>query len=218
RETGRVSGTTRDAYVNWILGDLSRLNLRSQVFKQVVAGVVRNYGSRFSLNSIAKFTDIGSHKTVSKYLDVLQELLLINQIRAVDLSKMLPSYRKNRKAYFTDPFLARVFHAWVTGREWPEEKVPVLVEGVIAEALARLDRRNLGVDHFLWYFHSGREVDFVVRLGEVVGVEVKWRERVGPGDFAAPRQFRNKVILSKNDLSLEESVRVIPVPLFLASI
>ncbi|GAB4320528.1 MAG: ATP-binding protein [Promethearchaeota archaeon] len=216
RETGRISRQTHQIYVNWVLGEAARLNLAPTLCRQVAASILENYGSSFSLNSVAKRTSIGSHKTVDRYLEKLQELMLVNQVRAVEVATLKPVYRKNRKAYFTDPFLGRAMHHWTRGRDWPADRVSLLVEGVVAEELARLHRQNLDVDHFLWYFRGAKEVDFVVNLGEVTGVEVKWRQRVSMSDFSSPRVFQNRLVLSKRDLILDEETKVVPVSIFLA--
>lgn len=70
---------------------------------------------------------------------------------------------------------------------------------------------------FYWRSKSGREVDFLARLGrKQIPVEVKYRDRVtGKDKEAIARSFGRGIILSRRTLDPEGPVAVIPAALFL---
>ena len=218
-ENGRISEETYEIYVKWILGDLSRLDRRENIFRSMMHGVIKNYTSKFSLLSFAREMEIQSHITVSDYLELLQSLLLINNLYQVNLGKGLPVFRKEKKAYFLSPFLYSVFSGYVTGKyqDYSSGREDKLLEGVVCEALARLNRKQLDFNHFLWFFFKKKETDFVIKVNNSpVGIELKWQRSAGKRDFSNYHVFRNRILLTRNTLKLEDGLLMMPVSLFLA--
>ena len=218
-EKGNITESTYEAYTRWILGDLSMLDKREIIFKSIIHGIIKNYCSRFSLHSMAKEMEIPSHVTVSEYLELLQSLLLTNNLYQVALHKALPALRKERKCYFLDPFLYSVFRGYSLGKysDYSIGNEDKLIEGVLCETLARFNRINLDISHFLWYFFSGNETDFAVKAGNnVIGIELKWQEKADKRDFKNFRSFKHKLLLSKKDFGFEGDLLVVPASIFLA--
>ncbi len=218
-EDGKINEETYESYVNWILGDLSKLDKRESIFKSITAGIIKKYTSKFSLLSFAKEMEIHSHVTVSEYLELLQSLLLTNNLYQVALDKKLPILRKERKGYFLDPFLYSVFKGYSLGRykDYSEGYEDKLMEGVVCENLARFNRMYLNTNHFLWYFFRKEETDFVVKFNNsVIGIEVKWREKTNKKDFKNFYSFKQKILLSKKDISIENDFLTMPTSIFLA--
>jgi len=206
-EEGEIMDKTFEVYKNWILGDLSKLERSERIFSSVTQGVIKSYGTRFSLSSIAREMEIGSHVTVRKYLELMENLFLIRSYFNTRLDKKMLLFRKERKVYFSDPFLFRVFNWYVFGsKRISDERLPSLIEGVVGEHL----KRKFGQKVF--YFSNRKEVDFIV---ENLGIEIKIG-KVGGRDF--PKiEIRNKVLLSKD--SMEDfgigRVKVVPISSFL---
>ncbi|MEE8168541.1 MAG: ATP-binding protein [Candidatus Hydrothermarchaeales archaeon] len=203
-ENGGIKEETYETYVNWILGDISKLDRSERIFKSVVQGVIKNYGSRFSLNSVAKEMEIGSHVTVREYLEFLEKCFLLRNYFKFDLSRNLPVYRAERKVYFIDPFLFRVFSRYAFGAsDVSAEKKPSLVEGIVGEYLKR--------NRETFFFHGRKEVDFIVNN---TGIEVKYG-KVDKKDF--PKiDLKNKILLSKNQWKDFDDVKAIPIPVFIS--
>jgi hypothetical protein len=218
-EKNRISEETYEIYVKWILGDLSKLDKRESIFKSMVKGIVKNYCSKFSLLSFAKEMEIPSHVTVSEYLEALQSLLLINNLYQADLNKQVPIFRKERKCYFMDPFLYSVFKGYSLGKyqDYSEGFEDKLLEGIICEILARLNRQNLDISNFLWFYVKKKETDFVIKVnGELLGVELKFQDKVEKKNFSNFYSFKKKILLSKKDFKVEDNLLILPVSLFLA--
>ncbi|NPA75243.1 MAG: ATP-binding protein [Euryarchaeota archaeon] len=206
-ENGKISEYTYDTYWRWIIYDIAKIGRSEKITHGTLRGVLKNYGTRFSLSSIAKETEIGSHTTVREYLEILEDLYIIRNVHSYDISRHTLIHRKMRKAYFVDPFIYHVVQRMVYGVNRAD--YPALVEGVVAEAVARRVGTNVG-------FHYGKkEID--VCFGEF-GIEVKWQESVSVRDFPAV-DVKNKVLLTKWGYpNIASDVLILPVSLFLAMI
>ncbi|MBI5046782.1 ATP-binding protein [Candidatus Micrarchaeota archaeon] len=220
-ETKKIQPSTYEIYVRWILGDLNSLGKNEQTFLGVMKGIVKNYSSASSYLSIAKETNIPSHTTVNDYLCMANDLLLTNTLNAVDLSKQSAVLRKEKKHYFTDPFLYSAFSGYVQGvyKDYSEDSLEHLVEGIVCEALSRLGRRDVDHSHFLWYFRKRKETDFALKTDQgTVGIEVKWVEKAHISEFENFFSFKERVLLTKNNYQFigEKNFIMLPLPLFLA--
>ena len=204
-EEGFIREETYRSCFDATVFDLTKLGRSEKTAASIIQGVLRRYGSKFSLNSLAKEMEIRSHLTVRDYLEMMEDLYVLRNYHQIDLSRGVTLYRKERKVYFTDPFLCQTFSRILNVRI----ETPRLVEGVVGEHL----RRNFGSVHF---YSNKRELDFVV--GEV-GVELKWQERVSFSDF--PRVgVSEKLLLTKHELDHDEGRRLVllPAPLLLLAL
>lgn len=204
-EEGGIEDDTYRACLDSTVFDMTKLGRSEKISASVLLGVLRKYGSKFSLNSLAKEMEIGSHLTVRDYLELMEGLCILRSYHQVDLTKKVVLYRKERKVYFTDPFLCQTFSRMLNFKLEQAQ----LVEGIVGEHL----RRRFGEV----YFHSGkREVDFV--CGDV-GIELKWQERTSIKDFPKVG-LRDKILLSKRNLDYadEHNLATIQAPIFLLSL
>ncbi|BCS93329.1 MAG: uncharacterized P-loop NTPase SSO1562 [Metallosphaera javensis (ex Sakai et al. 2022)] len=147
-------------------------------------------------NGIARDISV-SHTTVSEYLELTERLFLTRTFRKWENGKV--NYRSLKKVYFVDPFLFRVMKRYSLGKDVETEEIPLLIEGVVGEHLAREYGENL-----FTFFKDGREVDFVVKG---IGVEVKWSSRV------RARSRMPGYVLTMDEY--DQNQRRIPVSLFL---
>lgn len=214
-EDGKVADATYEIYFNAFLSDLGKVNRRIDIAEAILQGILISYSSKLSFSSIAKSQNIGSHVTVNEYLSVLKDLFTIYELFASigDNGKTL-SFRKERKIYFTDPFLYRLFSNKlnVVDRE-AESK---LVEGIVLDHLMRMTGFSSinGVNNRLFYYNAKKEIDFIL---DKSAIEVKWQNSPNSSDF--PKSgFKFKFLLTKKTLELKGEVKLIPVPLFLAFI
>jgi len=201
-EDGRVSEETYEAYYNAIMFDVVKLEGRDTIALSVILSLIRKYGTRFSLNAVTKYVELGSHRTVGEYLELFEDIMISRNYYQAMPGKEIPLIRKERKVFFTDPFVFMMFSKRFNLAV--EEKVPAVVEGVVGEAL----RRRYRAVHFIG---GSRELDFYT--GDL-GIEVKWQQRVRAGDF--PRiPAKCRYLLSKVDIAEVERVAVIPASIFL---
>lgn len=198
---GELSQETYEMVYNATILDVVKLGRSERIALSLILGLLRRYGDRVSLNSLAKELEIGSHVTVRDYLELFEELFIGRNYFQVRLHDMTPLFRRERKFYFLDPLVLGAFSR-LFGVVVDDSR---LIEGVVGEHLKRL--------FSTYYFYGSKEIDFIAGN---MGIEVKWRRSVSPSDF--PRVgIRNKILLSKTDLGFIESrnLAIIPVPFFL---
>lgn len=201
-EEGGIKEDTYRSCFDAVVFDVTKLGRSEKTSLSILLGILRRYGSKFSLNSIAKEMEIGSHLTVRDYLEILEGLYALRSYHQLDLPRKVPLFRKERKVYFLDPFLYRVFCKYLS----VSPDVPSLVEGVVGEHL----RRSF---NDVYFFSGRREVDFIV--GDA-GVEVKWQATVGAQEFARVG-IKNKILLGRENIDYFEKSNLViaPVPVFL---
>ena len=235
REGGSIAPGTYELYVRGLLGDLARWGMSEGHARQVIAAVMERLPSSFSLNSIAKATELGSHSTVGRYLDALEETFVLTNLFQLELHKGRAKYRAERKVHFGDPFMAHAFSAWVLGEADPfslsrtrlssKDWRAGLVEGVVASHMARLvedlassDLHNPRESLFFWRKKgSGKEVDLVARVPTGFRpVEVKYQTRVTSGDLVPLKSFKGGLVVSRDTLEARGARAIVPLEVFLA--
>jgi len=198
---GEISLDTYEMIYNATIFDITKLGRSERIALSIVLGILRRYGDRVSLNSLAKELEIGAHTTIRDYLELFEELFIGRNYFQADLKSFAPLLRKERKVYFIDPLVVNTF-----SRHFGfDVDISKKVEGVVGEHL----KRNFET----YFFYGKREVDFVTKR---FGVEVKWQNKVKASDF--PRVgIKNKLLLSKKNMEFVEgrNLAIIPVPLFL---
>ena len=198
---GEISLDTYEMIYNATIFDITKLGRSERIALSIVLGILRRYGDRVSLNSLAKELEIGAHTTVRDYLELFEELFIGRNYFQADLKSFAPLLRKERKVYFIDPLVVNTF-----SRHFGfDVDISKKIEGVVGEHL----KRNFET----YFFYGKREVDFVTKR---FGVEVKWQNKVKASDF--PRVgIKNKLLLSKKNMEFVEgrNLVIIPVPLFL---
>ncbi len=197
-EKGKIREETKEIYWKWLIGDIAKIERSERITSSVLLGVLKNYGTRFSLNSIAKEMEIGSHVTIRSYLEVLENLFILRNVFPIDLKKGVESFKRMRKVYFIDPFLFHSFKMQLTETEIKEEEMPKLVEGIVAEHLIRKFGKIL-------YYYQKKEIDFYL---EGSGIEVKWQNKVEKRDFPAVH-LQNKILVGKDQFEFYENEMII---------
>ncbi len=222
-ENKKISEDTYEIYTKWILGDINKLGKKENTLKSVIIGLIKAYSNKFSLHSLARETEIKSHLTVSDYLDILQSLLVTNQLYQLDINKKMPLFRKEKKNYFLDPLIYNVSKGWTKGKfiDYSEDNKDNLIEGIVCEALARIVRIGLDTSSNLWFYCNKKETDFAMKQNNsLIGIELKYQNKVNKSDFNNFYLFKKRILLSKKQLSYdrEDNFLIIPVHLFLSII
>ncbi len=226
KKNNNLSSETYELYVNWILGGLAKFGKRESIFRPLIKGIVESYTSKISLNALAKDFQIQTHSTVETYLELLNQLLLVNILHSVDPQKKIAQFRKNKKIYFQDPFLYSVFKGYTYGKyqDYSKDNMEKVVEGILCQELAALKRTKPEINNHLWYFHTKKETDFVMlnqdKSQSLIGIELKWSSKPSPADFNNRFTFKERIILTKDklDYDKEKKIYLIPTALFLLSL
>ena len=192
RRSGQIPSADYKAYIDSLTGDLQRWEKRESYLRQVIRRIIDTLGGPVAWNTLKQETDLASHNTVADYVNTLRDAFATIILYHFDPSRSGPTFRKDKKIHFHDPFFFHALHAWTKGGDPFELALGFLkdprvrghlVEGVVADHVIRLafalssQRSLFDYENMLFYWRStqAREVDFVLRMnGGSVPLEVKY--------------------------------------------
>lgn len=207
---GRVSDELYDVHWNAFVSDISKAGKSAEIATAVVYGIVESYSSKINLSKIARMQGIKSHVTVREYIETLEDLFAARSV--FPLAGRRYVFRKERKIYFSDPFLYWMFSKKMNISD--KESESKVAEGVLYNHIYRFMNRGKAIAEpktSVGFYSGNKEIDFVI--GDL-GFELKWQEKVSAGDFPDVGAAK-RIILSKKT-SEDGSTRILPLPLFLA--
>src|SRR5665648_76990 len=140
-----INNSTYEIYIRSLLGDLAKWQVQEASTKKILRSVVNKLTTTISWQSIVKDSDLGSHNTVAKYIENLENSFVLDTLYQLDLAKKTIDSKKGKKVYFQDPFIFHSLRAWVSGQtdyfnstlsylEKPENKGN-LIESIVANHL-----------------------------------------------------------------------------------
>ncbi len=231
--TGKISNGTYEIYIRSMIGDLARWRFQENIAKQILRASIEKMTTTLSLNSIAKDNEIGSHNTVSSYLDALEDSFVLDTVYQTKLDDGLPVYKRQRKLYFVDPFILHATRGWIHGtsdyfqlsqdylvNEVEKSKmIEMIVAGHLIRCLYNLSPSDVFSHRdrlFFWKSKgTGREVDFVMKHDGLHPIEVKYQNVVERRDLQNLFSFGRGVLVSKNALWTYKHYTAIPAEVFL---
>jgi len=217
-----------ETYQQWLRGDIARSGRSERTARQIIRELVKMSSSAFGWDTIAKKIDVASHKTISEYMEELEDLFALKILFQVDVHTGTPKVKKMKKAYFIDSFLYWTFLGWVENwMAYPQnvksrlvnaELKSRLVEQVVAnELFYRVDQRDwLNSNVFFWK-NSG-EIDFIVlRERNMIPVEVKYQKGADFSDFKVIHKlgFKRGLLVTADQMDLRDDFVMLPVEMFL---
>ena len=236
---GQINEYVYTMYLESILGDLKQLDMDGRKFKQLVVNIIGNIGWPTSWNSLQKDTDIGSWRTVDRYMNLLLEMFILLTYYQYDSKKKAPIYSKDKKVYFQDVFFFHTLNSWISSKnsfELANEYISQernqghLIEGIIGDHLIRLTffltAKKQMFDYsnhiFHWRYSNDKEVDFILKVNDMeIPIEVKYQKTIGVRDMDGLFNFKrrtgvkNAILISKNHLEEHQDYVKIPAGLFL---
>ncbi len=209
-----------EIYSRWVIGDIVKWGKQEKILKQILRTAILKQSTAVSFDSFAKDAEIKSHKTVSTYVEDLENMFVFLVLYFMDFNKKIPDYNKNKKIYFFDPFIYHIFNRLLNLKE--AEVTPSLIESVAVVHFARLIQGqypNMSFNDLIFYWKNKKETDIVVKANnKLLAVEVKYQEKISKDDFQSLYHFGSGLILSKSLLKIDDKYSVIPVHLMLAII
>lgn len=238
--TGKVSEGIYRTYIDVVLGDLARWNKKETYLRQILRRIFGTAGNPVSWNTLKDDTDVSSHNTVAEYVDTLKDSFVLFYVNFYDIARKLPSYQKNKKIHFYDPFFYHALRAWIGGQDpfaasidflKDSQNVGMLTESIVGSHLIRLafctsqQKQLFDYENSLFYWKSSkdREIDFVIKLNDnsVLPIETKYQssimksDRYGIIDFKKSSGSDNGILLSKDKIEVRAEIATLPVWLFL---
>lgn len=201
-----------ELYFHWVSGDMAIWGKQEKILIQLMSSIISKQTTSISWDSLAKESEIKSHKTVSSYIEDLENMFVLLILYFLELNKKIPDYKKNKKIYFLDPFIFHVFNKKIY---FKEEIGPSLIESVVTANLARLTYNELM--HSIYYWKNKKEVDCVLKIkNDILPVEIKYQNKISKQDFSGIHHFKKGIIVSKNTFIKNRKYPTIPAHIFLA--
>ncbi len=184
-EEGMIKEDNYDAIYSWFRGDMLKLGKSEEISKALISRLLETMTTLVAYHSLGNYIGI-SHRIVREYIEAMQQLIYVDFCYQIDLEKKLPIFRKEKKVYFTDPFIVKTFERKILGKS-------VIDESRFAEMIVFNSLKLKGDKVFVMKFNG--ETDFWIKEEKI---EVKWSENVkGREDI---------VVLSKNVFDAERKI------------
>lgn len=215
----RIPDYVYDVYMRWIASDIVKWGKQEKILNQILRTAVLKQGTAVSWDSFAKDAEVKSHKTVSSYIEDLENMFVVFVLYFLDIDKKSADYGKNKKIYFFDPLIYHLFNKMFYFKN--TEITPSLIEATAAVHFARFGGAQLGNPvGSAFYWKNKKETDIVVRTKDALfAVEVKYQEKISTDDFSSLYHFKEGgVVATKSLLVLDKKYSAVPVHLLLAAL
>lgn len=192
-------------YQDWIIGDFLRKDKNKEQLYATLCAIVKTLGSQISFNSLHRHVDRGALTTTIEYVELLEQIGVIQIVSALDQNALGPAPKKAKKIHFTDPFLVSVILNLLKDLQRIGDDfnidTSILVEGVVTTYM----RRTFPT----YYIKAEGEVDIaVVKSGNFIPIEVKWTEQTRSQDLKQLLKYPNGIVLRKSGATArKDSVR-----------
>lgn len=201
-----------EIYYKWIVGDIVKWGKREKILIQLLKSMILKQSSAISWDSLAKESEIKSHKTVSAYVEDLENMFVLLVLNFLELNKRIPNFNKNKKIYIIDPFIYHVFNKKIYFKE--NEVNPDLIEAAVISNIARFNSESS-----IYYWKNKKEVDAILKIGkDIFPFEIKYQKNISKQDYMGLYHFNKGVLITKNTLIKGEKYSAIPAHIFLAVI
>lgn len=227
-ENKKLDPVLAEIFIRNVLGDMAKHRKQEILTRQILYSIIEKYGSRYSFSNLAREIE-STHATVIDYLEFLEGAFILSVLYAYDFNKKDIKFKGSKKVYFTDPFIFHSIRSYLTGRElWREitetlereDALGKLVEGVVCSHLARIQEKPYMKDSrtFLRYYYdaSGKEIDFIIKDKDYLGVEVKYKIKLNLRELTMARGINNYLTLTKEEFYDGGEIFASPVEIFLA--
>lgn len=223
-QKGFISSTTFETFIKWIEGDLHKMGKSEKLASQILERVFVHLTTPISWYSLAKEAGIGSHATVIDYIEILERLFVLFDIKCFLVDQRRMDIKKNRKIYFTDPFIYNCLYAQTSG--FLDEAFTFISKQVVTVKIKPHLAENIVASHLARIFPSlfygklkGHEIDFVGKAKRAFCFfEVKYQQKVTQTEFSWAKTFiPSLTVVTKKDF-YENKIKLLPLAVFLATI
>lgn len=218
REQRSIPSYIYDMYRSWILGDILKAKKSEAIFESIIAYLIKSLATPVSWYKIGKESHLVSHTAAMDYVELLERMFVVKRLEHIDLGTRKPVFRKNKKIYFSDPFVFDALLAlneglseesWMCAKKWIDtpENVSKKVEQAVVLNLGRENRD-------IYYWLGDREVDIVVKnAANLTFHEIKYQSRVSASEFLwFNKLFKNEklTVYTQRNYDVLENITCIP--------
>src|SRR3990170_3416225 len=102
-----------ELYQQWLRGDISKAGRNERTARQIINELITIAVPAFGWETIAKKIGVASHKTVSEYVETMEDSFVLKTLYQIDINTRRPRIKKLKKAYFLDSFILWSLWGWV---------------------------------------------------------------------------------------------------------
>src|SRR3972149_7067033 len=102
-----------ELYQQWLRGDISKAGRNERTARQIINELITIAVSAFGWETIAKKIGVATHKTVSEYMETMEDSFVLKTLYQIDINTRRPRVKKLKKAYFLDSFILWSLWGWV---------------------------------------------------------------------------------------------------------
>ncbi|CAB49810.1 ATP-binding protein [Pyrococcus abyssi] len=172
-----INGFPMEDLLGAYIGELVRFGKSLEIARETFAAIIRSSPSATSFRALAGMTSGYSYKVIQDYVEFFTELYILGIAYLKQGNQIM--YRREKKFFFRDPLLAKLFAMW-SGMELRED---ALYEWIVQEHVYR----RFGE---VYYYRNSYEVDVVAKN---LRIEVK-------AGKAHRRYPRNVIVLEREDI------------------
>lgn len=216
----KILESTLITYAEWIRGDMLKRGKNETYLQEIIAALIKRYGSQLSWNSIADAISIDHPNTVADYCQLLQSMDALFIQPALLEDKLVAAPKKARKIAFTDPFIYHAMRYWLQPTVEPYENQILttmsdteLSAEIVEACVATHYRRYFPT----YYLKAAGEIDIAyVDNQRFWPIEVKWRNQIRPKDIKQLVKYKNSRIFSRvYEYGAIQNIPIEPIPLAL---
>ena len=202
---GVILPSTLNTYAEWLRGDMVKRGKKEHFLKEILAAIIKHYGSQITWNSLVKSLSIDHPATLIDYCETLANMDAVFIQQALIEDKLVGAPKKARKLMFCDPFIFHAARHWLTPVETPyqEQIKPLIADAQCASQLVEA----CVVTHIrrfypTYYLKSKIEVDVAyVKQQRFYPIEVKWRSQSRLNELDGLQTYQNLELWTKQDQS-----------------
>jgi len=217
-----------ETLIRIILGDVSKIKRSEIISKEIMRGIMKRYGSRYSFTTIGKDVDL-PHQTIIEYLEIFENAFIAEVVYPFDISTKKIKFKGDKKIYFSDPFIYHSTYSFIIGadgfnasKENLLKNKDKIIESVVSNHLIRTKEvpylREWKTYLNFFYSTTGKEIDFIYKKknGSIVGIEVKYKEKTRKKEITKVEGIEGYIVLTKSQFEKFNNTIFIPVSLFLS--
>lgn len=198
---GIIRNATITTYSDWIRGDMLKRGKQETYVRELFSGIIKQYTSQITWNSLAKELSIDHHKTIADYVECLCDMDALFVQHALQEDKLAAAPKKAKKVFFTDPFVFHATNAWLNPVEniYQTQIVPATEDPIRAAQLVETVVINYFRQHYpTYYIKAEGEVDVAyINQGKFWPIEIKWRNQMRPKEFKQIKKYKHAEIWAK---------------------
>ena len=172
-----INGLPMDDLLGAYIGEFVRFGKSLEIAKETLSALIRSAPSATSFRALAEMTSGYSYKVIQDYIEFFTELYILGIAYLKQGNRVL--YKREKKFFFRDPLLARLFSVW-SGTELRKD---ALYEWVVQEHLYR----RFGE---VYYYRNSYEID-------AIAGELKVEVKAGKAHRRYPKSVK---VLEKEDV------------------